>query len=76
MFDNIRGVISFEAIAPEPEIFINNLKSSSVSVTNLRCKGNKLSGEAYWSDFKDIKQIAEIDGVQISIEKGGAGYSQ
>lgn len=73
MFDNIRGVISFEAIAPEPEIFINNLKASSVSVTNLRCKGNKLSGEAYWSDFKDIKQIAEIDGVQISIEKRRGG---
>ncbi len=73
MFDNIRGVISFEAIAPEPEIFINNLKASSVSVTNLRCKGNKLSGEAYWSDLKDIKQIAEIDGVQISIEKRRGG---
>lgn len=69
MFDNIRGVISFEAIAPEPEIFINNLKASSVSVTNLRCKGSKLAGEVYWSDFEDIRHIAEADGVQISISK-------
>lgn len=69
MFDNIRGVISFEAVAPEPEVFVNNLKASSVSVTNLRCKGNKLAGDVYFSDFDDIKQIAEADGVQISIAK-------
>ncbi|MDE6133120.1 MAG: hypothetical protein K2G04_07095, partial [Oscillospiraceae bacterium] len=67
MFDNIRGVISFEAIAPEPEIFVNNLKESPISITNLRCKGNKLAGEAYWSDLENIKQIAEADGVQLSI---------
>ncbi|MDE6709481.1 MAG: sporulation protein YqfD, partial [Oscillospiraceae bacterium] len=73
MFDNIRGVISFEAIAPEPEIFINNLKASSVSVTNLRCKGNKLAGEAYWSDLEDIRHIAEADGVQLSIAKKRGG---
>lgn len=73
MFDNIRGVISFEAIAPEPEVFVNNLKASSVSVTNLKCKGNKLSGDAYWSDFEDIKQIAEDDGVQLSIAKKRGG---
>ena len=73
MFDNIRGVISFEAIAPEPEIFINNLKASSVSVTNLRCKGNKLAGEAYWSDLEDIRHIAEADGVQMSISKKRGG---
>lgn len=73
MFDNIRGVISFEAIAPEPEIFINNLKASSVSVTNLRCKGNKLAGEAYWSDLGDIRHIAEEDGVQLSIAKKRGG---
>lgn len=73
MFDNIRGVISFEAIAPEPEIFINSLKASSVSVTNLRCKGNKLAGDAYWSDLEDIRHIAESDGVQISISKKRGG---
>lgn len=73
MFDNIRGVISFEAIAPEPEVFVNNLKASSVSVTNLKCKGNKLSGDAYWSDFEDIRQIAEDDGVQLSIAKKRGG---
>lgn len=73
MLDNIRGIISFEAIAPEPEIFINNLKASSVSVTNLRCKGNKLAWEAYWSDLEDIRHIAEDDGVQLSIAKKRGG---
>lgn len=73
MFDNIRGVVSFEAIAPEPEIFINNLRESSASVTSLRCKGNKLTWEAYWSDLENIKQIAESDGVQLSVAKKRGG---
>lgn len=73
MFDNIRGVISFEAIAPEPEIFINKLRASAVSVTNLRCKGNKLAGDAYRSDFEDIRYIAEAEGVQLSIAKKRGG---
>lgn len=73
MFDNIRGVISFEAIAPEPEIFINKLRESSASITNLRCKGNKLAGDAYRSDFEDIRHIAEAEGVQLSIAKKRGG---
>lgn len=73
MFDNIRGVISFEAVAPEPEIFINNLKESSVSVTNLRCKGNRLAGDVYRSDFEDLRQTAEAAGVQISVSQKRGG---
>ncbi len=31
MFDNIRGIITFEAVAPEPEAFVNMLRESPVS---------------------------------------------
>ena len=64
MFDNIRGIISFEAISAEPESFLNRIRESSAQSMDLRCKNGKISGDVYRSDFSEIKRIAEESGVQ------------
>ncbi|MCM1328323.1 MAG: sporulation protein YqfD [Ruminococcus sp.] len=69
MFNDIRGIISFEAIAPEPESFVNRLKECPAVVTNLRCKGNRLTGDVYRSDFEDVRRTALEENVQISISE-------
>lgn len=73
MFDNMRGIVAFEAVAPETEVFINRIKESPVPVTGLRCKDGKLFGETYWTDFPLLRSIASENGVQISVcrKRGG-----
>lgn len=73
MFDNLRGIVTFEAVSPDREAFINRVKESGASVSALRCKGERLFGEAYWADFPLLRRIASENGAQISIcrKKGG-----
>ena len=73
MFDNIRGVITFEAAAAEPEAFLNILKQSVYPVSELRYKGGRIFGNIYRNDFPGIQQLAEKNGVLISVsaKRGG-----
>lgn len=73
MFNNIRGIITFEVISSEPETFLNMLKESSVTASNLNYKNGKIQGDIYRSDFKELASISEICSAQISIsdKKGG-----
>ncbi len=67
MFNNIRGVITFEAVAAEPEKFANMLKTSAVSVYDMRTERGKIYGNIYKSDFEDVKKIAKSCSAQICI---------
>lgn len=69
MFDNIRGIITFEAVSAEPESFLNRIRQSSAQSMNLRYKNGKIFGDTYRSDFNEIKRIAEESGAQISVTK-------
>ena len=73
MFDNIRGIITFEAAAAEPEAFLNILKQSAYPVSGLRYKGGRIFGNIYRNDFPGVQQLAEKNGVLISIsaKRGG-----
>ncbi len=73
MFDNIRGIITFEAVAPEPEAFVNMLRESPVSVSDIRLESGKIYGEVYRADFDEVKRTAERLGAQICVhsKKGG-----
>lgn len=73
MFDNIRGVITFEAAAAEPEAFLNILKQSVYPVSELRYKGGRIFGNIYRADFPGIQKLAENNGVLISVsaKRGG-----
>ena len=59
MFDNIRGIITFEAAAAEPEVFLNALRQSAYSVSDLRYKKGRISGNIYRSDFSGLQKLAE-----------------
>lgn len=73
MFDNIRGVITFEAVSAEPENFLNILKQSTVSVSDIRYRNGKIYGKVYNSDFPTVCEIAKENAVPISIsEKRGS----
>lgn len=67
MFDNIRGIVDFEAVAAEPETFLNILKQSSAAVSDVKYKNGKLSGKIYNSDLPQITALAEKNGVLFSI---------
>ncbi|MBP1560976.1 MAG: sporulation protein YqfD [Oscillospiraceae bacterium] len=73
MFNNIRGVITFEAVAPEPSVFINHIKSSIVSVTDLKYEKGKIRGDIYKSSFGELQRVAAADGAQVGIvgRRGG-----
>ncbi len=76
MFDNIRGVITFEAVTDEPETFINALKSSSVQVSEIKYKKGRLYGKIYRNSFAQICDMAEKSGIPISIaEKRGSIFT-
>ena len=73
MFDNIRGIITFEAAAAEPEVFLNALRQSAYSVSDLRYKKGRISGNIYRSDFSGLQKLAENNGAAVSIsgKRGG-----
>ncbi|MCH5195023.1 MAG: sporulation protein YqfD [Oscillospiraceae bacterium] len=73
MFNNIRGVITFEAVAPEPEEFLNCIRQSPAAVTDLKCRGGRVTGKLYRTDFPSVKDLAEKMGAQISISKARGG---
>lgn len=67
MFNSIRGVITFEVIAAEPEIFVNYLLESNISVSKVHCKNGKIYGNVYMTDFKEVEKIAVQCNAQICI---------
>lgn len=73
MFDNLRGIVTFEAVAPEPEVFLNKIRQSMSQVSGLRCRKGVVSGDIYRSDFEEIKRAAAETGAQISVsgKRGG-----
>ena len=73
MFDNLRGIITFEAVVSDTESFVNNLKSSFVSVTDLHCSDGKIVGNVYKKNFGEIEKIALKCNAEVSIinKKGG-----
>ncbi len=73
MFDNIRGVITFEAAADEPEAFINAIKQSQVPVSDIKYKKGKIYGNIYRNDLEEVRGLAEKNGAMISIcnKRGG-----
>ncbi len=76
MFDNIRGVITFEAVTDEPETFINILKNSSVQVSEIKYKKGRLYGKIYRNNFAEICDMAEKNGIPVSIaEKRGSIFT-
>ncbi len=76
MFDNIRGIITFEAVSAEPESFLNRIRQSSAQSMNMQYKNGKIFGDTYRGDFNEIKRIAEESGAQISVtEKRGSIFT-
>lgn len=76
MFDNIRGIITFEAVAPETEAFVNALKESSAPVSDMKVRNGRIYGDIYRSDFGEVKKAAEKLGAQFSVRsKRGAVFT-
>lgn len=76
MFDNIRGIITFEAVSAEPEDFLNKIRQSTAQSMDLRYKSGRIIGDVYRSDFNEIKRISEENGVQLSItQKRGSIFT-
>ena len=75
MFNNFKGKIIFEAIAPDSNHFINILKDSYIAATNIQYKNGKIIGNIYRKDFIELKKICIKCNAQISIvEKKGAVF--
>ncbi len=66
MFDNIRGVITFSAVAAEPSEFLNAVKKSAVSVRKMRIDKNEISGSVYSHDFDELKVIGKKSGAEVT----------
>lgn len=73
MFDNIRGIITFEAVAPEPEAFVNMVRESSVTVSDMRLEHGKVYGDVYRADFDVVKSTAEKLGAQLCVHSKRGG---
>lgn len=73
MFDNIRGIITFEAVAPEPEAFVNMLRESPAAASKVRLERGKIYGDVYRSDFDEVKWIAERLGAQLCVHSKRGG---
>ena len=73
MFDNLRGIITFEAVVSDIESFVNILKNSRVCVEDLHYSNGKVTGNIYKNDFEEIERISEKCNAQVSIyqKKGG-----
>ena len=76
MFDNIKGVVTFEVVTSDTNRFINILKDSCIITNNVEYKNGKIIGNIYNTDFAELKQIAEICNAQISVlKKRGAVFT-
>lgn len=72
MFDNIKGKIIFEAVAPDSSAFINAIRDSCISVDTIQYKSGKIIGKIYRKDFKELKNVGNSCNAQIAIlEKSG-----
>ncbi len=76
MFNNIKGIITFEAVAPDSNEFINSLKQSCISANHIKYKNGKIIGCIYNNDLDELKRIGNIHNAQISIiRKRGAIFT-
>lgn len=73
MFDNIRGIITFEAVASEPEAFVNMLRDSPVPVFDMRLESGKIYGDVYRADFEEVKRTSERLGAQLCVHSKRGG---
>lgn len=72
MFDSIKGRISFEAVAPDSEKFINTMMASRIVADNIQYKNGKIIGKIYKHDFNELKNVGNSCDAQISIlERNG-----
>ena len=69
MFKNIKGILTFEVVAPDINKFINILKDSCITTSSVEYRNGKIIGNIYNTDFKELKQIAEMCNAQLSILK-------
>lgn len=72
MFDSIKGRISFEAVSPDSERFINTIMASCITADNIQCKNGKIVGKINKRDFNELKKVGSSCDAQISIlERNG-----
>ena len=67
MFDNITGKITFEAVAPDSNKFINELKKSCISSDNIHCSLGKVIGNIHKKDYNELKKVGIVCNAQISV---------
>lgn len=76
MFDNIKGIVTFEVVTSDTNRFINILKDSCIITNNVEYQNGKIIGNIYNTDFAELKKIAEICNAQISVlKKKGAIFT-
>jgi len=76
MFDNIKGIITFEAIVSDTNRFINILRDSCIITSGVKYRKGKIIGNIYKKDFSELKRIGELCSAQISIlERKGAVFT-
>ncbi len=72
MFNSIKGRITFEAIAPDVNSFINEVRKSCISVNNMQYIKGKIIGKIHRKDFTELMEVGSKYDVKISIlEKTG-----
>lgn len=69
MFGDIRGVITFGAFSDEPEKFINDLRNSQITITNLKVSDGYITGDAYARDYPLIERAAAKNSLSLIEEK-------
>ena len=75
MFDNIKGLMTFEVVAPDINALLNKLKKSCITAQDVYCKGGKVTGLIYKNDFNELKQLCSECDAQLSItDKYGAVF--
>lgn len=76
MFNNLRGVIEFSGEGDNIEAFVNAVRTSPISLLNIRVFNGKLSGKIYDSNFEQLAFLAEKSGIRITADKKkGAVYT-
>ena len=73
MFNNLRGIITFEAVVPDAESFVNILRNSSVTIMDLQFSDGKIKGNIYKKDFEEVEKIAEKCNAQIIVCRKSGG---
>lgn len=66
MLRNMLGIMSFQAVCPSAENFINALKASNISCTNIRVEKGLVLGEVVSVQAKGLAALARDQRSQIS----------